>query len=58
MNKFIKVALVGAVLAVLVILKTVIRTALTTTCCTRQFLFLKSLAVAVLLHSKSLTEIG
>ena len=50
MNKFIKVALV--------ILKTVIRTALTTTCCTLQFLFLKSLAVAVLLHSKSLTEIG
>ena len=61
MNKFIKVALVGAVLATL-------------TACTghienrdkncsydyllRQFLFLKSLAVAVRLHSKSLTEIG
>ena len=42
MNKFIKVALVGAVLATL-------------TACTG---FLKSLAVAVLLHSKSLTEIG
>ncbi len=62
MNKFIKVALVGAVLATL-------------TACTGHienrdkncsydyllhpaFLFLKSLAVAVLLHSKSLTEIG
>ncbi len=62
MNKFIKVALVGAVLATL-------------TACTGHIenrdkncsydyllhpaiLFLKSLAVAVLLHSKSLTEIG
>lgn len=62
MNKFIKVALVGAVLATLTActghIETVIRTALTTTCCTQLFLFLKSLAVAVLLHSKSLTEIG
>ncbi len=62
MNKFIKVALVGAVLATL------------TACtghienrdknCSYDYLLhpaisiLKSLAVAVLLHSKSLTEIG
>lgn len=62
MNKFIKVALVGAVLATLTACTGHIenrdRTALTTTCCTQLFLFLKSLAVAVLLHSKSLTEIG
>lgn len=62
MNKFIKVALVGAVLATLTACTGHIenrdRNTLTTTCCTRQFLFLKSLAVAVLLHSKSLTEIG
>lgn len=63
MNKFIKVTLVGAVLATLTACTGHIenrdkKTALTTTCCTRQFLFLKSLAVAVLLHSKSLTEIG
>ena len=58
MNKFIKVALVGAVLATLTACTGHIENRDKTTCCTRQFLFLKSLAVAVLLHSKSLTEIG
>lgn len=62
MNKFIKVALVGAVLATLTACTGHIenrdKNCSTTTCCTQLFLFLKSLAVAVLLHSKSLTEIG
>lgn len=62
MNKFIKVALVGAVLATLTACTGHIenrdKNCSYDYCCTRQFLFLKSLAVAVLLHSKSLTEIG
>lgn len=62
MNKFIKVALVGAVLATLTACTGHIENR-DKNCSydylrTRQFLFLKSLAVAVLLHSKSLTEIG
>lgn len=62
MNKFIKVALVGAVLATLTACTGHIenrdKTALMITFCIRQFLFLKSLAAAVRLHSNLLTEIG